>query len=354
MKVLILGYYGYDNFGDEWSLREVMAAIRCVAPDSEIAVISGNCQRTVVLHGITAVGRGPAQLRKAICDADLLVCGGGSLLQDVTSARSLLYYLWVLEYALHKGKKVMVWGEGLGPLNRKKLRSWTGRILAKADLLTWRDESSYALAKAVGVPEDKMILAADPVFSRRGLIWPRGEGQEQRALCTVVLREWPGWPADDWVPALAQSVAEMVRKNQFQVLALGIQGEKDAPVLRDFVQALTSRGISVEVKVGWESLEEVAEIIAQTEILIAQRYHALALGAELGCRCLALSYDPKMVALATVLGVPFVSREDWAKHDFAAGRADNKALVGLHQAAERSVTAFKEFVLKDNGGEYLA
>ena len=71
-----------------------------------------------------------------------LFISGGSLLQDITSTRSLLYYLALMKIALIFNKPVMVYANGIGPINRKLNKILTRSILNRVDYITLRDQDS--------------------------------------------------------------------------------------------------------------------------------------------------------------------------------------------------------------------
>ena len=89
-KIVISGYYGFNNAGDEALLTAILAALRAKEPKADITVISGNPGNTIAKHQVKSLYRFAAvRLLRAIREADLVISGGGSLLQDVTSKRSL-------------------------------------------------------------------------------------------------------------------------------------------------------------------------------------------------------------------------------------------------------------------------
>ena len=95
-RVVISGYYGFANAGDEAMLAAIVGSLKDIIPDVSITVITGNCRMTRENHNVQAVHRlNFFAIAAAIRRCDILISGGGSLLQDVTSARSLYYYLWI-------------------------------------------------------------------------------------------------------------------------------------------------------------------------------------------------------------------------------------------------------------------
>ena len=101
-EIAISGYYGFSNAGDEAMLAAMIEVIGDLAPEAIITVISGNPDDTRRRHGVQAVHRldVPAVMR-LLKRSKLLISGGGSLLQDVTSERSLYYYLGVMSGQTH-------------------------------------------------------------------------------------------------------------------------------------------------------------------------------------------------------------------------------------------------------------
>ena len=94
VNILISGYYGFDNIGDESILRTLVSSLREHIPDCSLTVLSHNPTSTREKYGVEAVDRmSPVAILRAVKKCDMLISGGGSLLQDVTSSKSLHYYL---------------------------------------------------------------------------------------------------------------------------------------------------------------------------------------------------------------------------------------------------------------------
>lgn len=101
--------------------------------------------------------------------AALYINGGGSLMQDVTSTRSLWYYCYTLRAAKKRGCKVMMYGCGIGPINRAANRKMAAKTIdASVDRITLRDDNSRALLNEMGVVHPDIRVSADrPSFSLR-------------------------------------------------------------------------------------------------------------------------------------------------------------------------------------------
>ena len=170
---LLCGYYGENNLGDDALLtvllRELPSpsrhlvtahdadALAELAPDAE--AVDRRSLRSVLL----SIGR-----------VDAVVFGGGSLLQDSTSFRSLIYYLLIIAMARLRGRPVLLWGQGLGPLQRPLSRRLVRLVLPVCRSASWRDQASMDRASR-WAPRMPMQLAPDPVWGLPRKPWSGGQ-----------------------------------------------------------------------------------------------------------------------------------------------------------------------------------
>lgn len=117
-KVLISGYYGFKNFGDEAILSVLVSHLKEIGAD--ITVFSSDTVYTSKKYSVNSVRSFyMPDVLKEIQNTDVLISGGGSLLQDVTSLKSLVYYSFIIALALLFNKKVIIFAQGIGPVNNK-------------------------------------------------------------------------------------------------------------------------------------------------------------------------------------------------------------------------------------------
>ena len=198
-KIVISGYYGFNNAGDEALLTAILAALRTEEPKADITVISGNPGNTIAKHQVKSLYRFAAvRLLRAIREADLVISGGGSLLQDVTSKRSLAYYLSVIAAAKWKRKKVMLFAQGIGPIRSRFMRLLTRLVVNKADVITVRDRDSAEELARMGVSAAKVEVTADPVLMLNPESKVMGKSilaeaglDPYKPIIGVSVREWP-------------------------------------------------------------------------------------------------------------------------------------------------------------------
>lgn len=295
-RVVVLGYYGFGNLGDEAVLAGIRQSLGDALGAAEICVLSNDPDATRRLHpGVRAVNRWRWRaVIPALRGADLFVLGGGSLLQDATSARSVLWYTLLALLARRLCRRVLWWGQGVGPLGAAASRRLVGLIARQADALTVRDAASADLLKAVGAT-GSIELVADPAFvlepargrdrgSDATLVALRSWGSGERALRTV----FGGRAAWERLAARAGS----------EIVAYPMHLPDDAAFLR---------GLEVDAPgVDWqadnEGPEEALARFAAARLAVAMRLHALIFAARGATPFVALSYDPKVDALARAAG----------------------------------------------------
>ena len=160
-RVAISGYYGFRNSGDEAVLRSILTALREEGRDAgvevEPVVLSGDPAWTEAAHGVPAAHRmRPAEVLRTLRGCDALVSGGGSLLQDATSAKTIPYYTGIVGLARLLGKPVFVYAQGVGPVKRAWLRPLVRAAMNASRIVTVRDEESAALLARLGVARGRI------------------------------------------------------------------------------------------------------------------------------------------------------------------------------------------------------
>lgn len=295
-RIVISGYYGYGNTGDEAVLSGICATLNQIGVDAQITVISADPARTVREHpGTKAVGR-CAMWRQfwAMTRADLFISGGGSLFQDATSARSPYYYLSVLRLAQMLRRKTMIYAQGVGPLNRPAIRKAIARAFNRTDLITVRDEDSKALLREIGVTRE-IHLSADPSF----LVEPDLEaadriigqaGLADRSIIGVSLRPWPA--SGDWVAQAATSITQVCEELGAAAAFIPMQESEDASIGEGAV--VLRHGGDPGVAKG---------LIARCELVVGMRLHSLIFAADAGVSCVPIVYDPKVSSFAIEAGL---------------------------------------------------
>lgn len=292
---LLCGYYGEHNLGDDALLAALLQQLPASASPVVTAFDEGQVQARFAVT--TVPRRSLGTVLRALGRCDALVLGGGSLLQDSTSFRSLLYYGALITLARLQGKPVILWGQGLGPLRRRRSRLLVRGLLALTTACSWRDPESAALARRWGVAG---VTGSDPVWALPPMPW-QGLG----GPIVVCWRPTPLLHGTDWRPYL-KALAALSTSTGREVLWLAFHQDQDAGLLAslDACGLLPSELKRLSRSVVADDPRQAQSLFAGAGLVLAMRLHALILAALAGAPCAALSYDPKVRAAADGLGCP--------------------------------------------------
>lgn len=302
-KVVLSGYYGFNNFGDEAILSVLIDHLRQIGAD--VTVLSASPFSTSRMHGVNAVKNfNILALMLAIKNSDVLISGGGSLLQDVTSLKSLLYYAFVIWFAQLCGKPVLVFAQGIGPLTKDISRNIVLNLLSKCDVVTVRDIKSQEFLQEAGIDAS---LVSDPVFS---VDLPRGETEE---IIGVQLRDFKTLN-DEFLFNLAKEIITNFSEKKIELYVF--QEALDMAVSKKFEKILKTIYPKVKVSIV-HSLSQMDMMvkISKLEYLIAMRFHAVLVAIKTGVRTLAINYDAKVAKLAFEAYLPLLTLS--GDNDFA-------------------------------------
>ena len=294
-KVLLSGYYGYENFGDEAILAVIIDHLQRLGAD--ITVLSHNPELTSGTYGVKSVKNFSLfALLNAINNCDVLISGGGSLLQDVTSLKSLLYYSFIIWFAKLCKKKVIIFAQGIGPLQRKLSQDIVINLLSKCDLVTVRDIKSLELLQNAGI---KASLVSDPVFS---VDLPRGKtentvGIQLRAFKTL---------NEEFLFNLARQVAIDFGDKKIELYVF--QQALDMDICLTFEKMLKTIDPQIQTEIIHSlSKNDIIIKISRLEYMIAMRFHAVLVAIKTGVKTLAINYDAKVAKLAYEAFLPLLT-----------------------------------------------
>lgn len=306
-KIVMSGYFGFDNSGDDAILKAIVKDLREQDPSVRIKVLSKDPSKTEQLCPVTSANR--FKLREVISslrDAQLVISGGGSLLQDVTSTRSLLYYLALMKLAFILKKPVMIYANGIGPINKTFNRRLTKWILERVDLITLRDKGSLDFVKSIGVKNDRIMVTADPVFTlnpaekERIKEILRIEGIDtSRQLIGISVRNWKN--DDALIQAVAKGTRRLIDDKSVGVVMIPMHYPEDLEI-SERISDLSGSNNCWTLK-GKYSVEEIMGIIREMEIMAAMRLHSLIYAATQGVPMAGLVYDPKVKGFLDELGL---------------------------------------------------
>ena len=302
MRVLLSGYYGFGNLGDEALLEVIADRVRARFPGTALEVLSATPALTARRYGVEAQQRWDWRaVRAAMSRADVVLSGGGGLLQNATSFRSLLYYAGIVREAVRAKCQTMIFAQSIGPLDmwgRIVVRRFSRGIVRA----TVRDERSRALLSSL-VPDVRVERTADPVFlydppTEATDLSAEGLGPESGPYAIVSVRKIPALRAV--TPLVARCVDRLSARHGIRVAFLPLGGAGDAEASTEIIRACTT----APVLLPESPLPRAAAILRSASVVIGMRLHALVLAARMAVPFLALAYDPKVSALCSDLEYP--------------------------------------------------
>ena len=304
--VLICGAYGMHNLGDDAVLDALLAELRSIDPEMPITVLSRSPEETAREYGVEALHmfNVPGFL-KAMGRHRLYVNGGGSLIQDVTSTRSLLYYLFTLWAAKRRGCRVMMYGCGIGPVNRPANRRLASRVIDRnVDAITLRGSRSREVLEDFRVTKPEILVTSDPALFLKSAPAPEIDlAMEQMGLephgryFGFCVRRWPGM--EEKAPMFAEAAEYAFEKYGMQPVLLTVNSDQDEPItarVREQIRVPCAQAS------GQIPLETMIGVIGRMNGVIAMRLHALIFAASQAVPLAAVSYDPKVASFLEDLG----------------------------------------------------
>lgn len=305
-NVLVSGYIGFDNFGDEAIFYALSTHLK--AYGFNVSVLCTNKEKVREKYKVKTYNfKKPLQILKAILKNDILISGGGSLLQNKTSNFSLFYYLFIIFLAKIFSKKVIIFAQGFEPIFGAFEQFVTKKILKTVDFISVRDENSKKLLKSWNIDS---TLVSDPVYSLAENIEPFPLKDD----LIVQLRSFKGIDKE-FIKNLASSIA---RYYDGKISVFSFQDEIDERVCFELMQELKNRGTNAQY-IPNKSIEETIDIINKTKYVISTRLHGLIISNALKSNVFALSYDEKVKTLMDELNLDGIDI-----HNYTQSELDSK------------------------------
>ena len=296
-NIVVSGYYGSKNAGDEAMLAAMIEVLSELDPQTNITVISANPPDTKRRHGIEAVSwLSFSEIWKALRAADLLVSGGGSLLQNVTSRRSLYYYMAIIVLAFLARRPVMLYAQGIGPIEGFLARTIMRLVGNRVRLITVRDHGSLAELEAMGIHRPRIVETADPVLAinpvAKDMGWQVLQWNgvtDDKPLVGISVREWKGWQR--YKEVFAEAADRIAVELGANLVFLPMQYPEDVKAAETIAAMMKEEAVVLD---GEFSTAELLSLVGNMDLLIAIRLHALIFAGVMGVPLVGVSYDPKI------------------------------------------------------------
>lgn len=315
MRIIISGYYGFGNIGDEAILASIVQGLS--HPGRELVVLSNSPERTRREYGVRAIGRYDlARFAAEARGASLFVSGGGGLLQDVTGPASVPYYLGLMRIAQWLGTPTMIMAQGIGPVRKKLNHRLISHVVKRASLVTVRDPDSASFLSDLGVSGEKLHLTADPVLALEPApparvleIMGRLGLDSHRPTIAVAIRPWYTWYERQF-KAFTAVLGQLATRLDVQLLLLPFQYPGDLRITQEMEDCLSLRPPGHAPKIAMLDFpltpREMAGVIGAVDFVVGMRLHSLIMAAAQAIPALGISYDPKVRGFAQQLDLPVI------------------------------------------------
>lgn len=338
--IVISGYYGFKNSGDEAVLKSILTALeqegQAAGVNINPVVLSIDPESTAATYGVKSVHRMKlGEVRQAIKESDGLISGGGSLLQDATSPKTIPYYLGVLKIAQWLGKPTFIYAQGVGPVNRKLFYPMIRSIFRKCTYISVRDMQSGELLQSMGISGEAVHVVPDPVM---GLPLPEGEGVHLDSHLGSALKENEAEPVssieeqresseepvkpsslssgetEDSLPVIGISVRYWhPERKELKAVAEGLKAlAEQRPVhlrflpfhqpddieasqfIADAMGDVSKNGSSISFYHDEKQPQDMLREVSRCDMILGMRLHSLIYAANQSVPLLGISYDPKI------------------------------------------------------------
>ena len=302
--ILISGYYGFKNSGDDALLLAIIQDLKEKKPDIKLSVLSKSPKETAQQYGVDAVDRlNPFSVIFNIIKTKMLISGGGTLIQDRTSTKSLMYYLFIIKCAHIFKKKIMLYANGIGPLINEKNRRITAKVLNKADVITLRDAESEKELRQLGVDKPKIEVTADPAFDltcknpegAEEILKRYGLDKEDKKVCISVR----SWRDVDFTDAAAQAADYLAEKYGYKAVFLPMQPAKDLQISEKIMSKMKIKSVCIRESL---SVDDMLSLISKMDLCVGMRLHSLIYSASYALPIIGLVYDPKIAGFMDYIG----------------------------------------------------
>lgn len=290
-KVCISGYYGFKNFGDETILSVLVNHLK----NCDVTVFSSNPDYTMQTYNVKAVRSFDMKnVVKTIQNSDVLISGGGSLLQDVTSFKSLVYYALIIGLGIIFDKKVIIFAQGIGPINNNFAQIIVKTLLKQCAYVSVRDNNSFEILKKWGIAGE---IVCDPVYSLE--IQPT----QNSGAIGIQLRDFKSMNYN-LLQKLAMLVSTKFADKKIEIFSL--QESLDLELCKKFKNIIHSINPDVKTEIV---TDDIITRISKLDYFIAMRFHAILVALKCGVKTCAINYDIKVEQLAKSANIPLISMD---------------------------------------------
>ena len=357
-KVIICGAYGRGNAGDDAILLAILTELRAIDPDLSFRVLSRSPAETRLTYRVNSFYI--FAFWKALYHfgrAKLFVNGGGSLMQDVTSYRSLWFYLWTLSAAKRHGCPVIMYGCGIGPINNAGNRKRTAKVINRyVDAITLRDPDSLEELARLGIDQPKISLSADttvilpaaPTEVVDGILNNCGIPRDG-AYIGFILRPW--FHFEEKTREIAEAADYAYEKYGLTPFFVPIEPRLDVPASQQVARLM--KAPYYMLREGYTAGETIG-ILSRLKAAVSMRLHGLIFSTGQAVPSVGIVYDQKVSSFLDYIGQDLYQDLDSLTAqrlkemiDQAVAQSDDRRFLAQRMEKLRQMEAVNRQVIED-------
>lgn len=308
--IILSGYYGFGNIGDDALLYSILFNLKSIEKDIRILILSRNPVETASLLGVDSISRfNLFEIISTMKKSDLFIYGGGTLIQESTSTRSLLYYLGTMYLAKRLGLGTMLYANGVEPLKKAFNRLVTRKVVNQIDLITLREMKSRELLRALKIDKPVIEVTADPAVTTYPCPGKRVEEIFQndaippgRKYLGISIREWQGYEKR-FLPIIARYADHMSTVHGYVPIFIPMQWRfvDDVALSRAVMSRMEQPSYILS---EYYSAEEIMGVIGRLDLLVGMRLHSLIFAACCQTPLIGIVYEPKVAWFMEYIRLP--------------------------------------------------
>ncbi len=309
---IVSGYYGFRNIGDEALLMSIINDLKKFKPDIRLMVLSKVPNGTSKDYNVDSISRlNMRRIFQVMKKSRAFIYGGGNLLQDNTSTRSLIFYLSCVWLAKKLNLKVMFYANGIGPLKKRLNRLLTKKIMNQVDVITLREKLSFEELRQMDIARPRIMLTADAALTATdfkngfdtGVMELLGLNNE-KPLLGISLRKYPGHEKvehEKYESAIAHAIDHLSGKYGIHPVFFPMQHPEDIPILENVAAKMHGKSTIVREKLN---VCQTYDLISRMDMILGMRLHSLVFSAAATIPMVGLVYDPKIQGFLDYIGQP--------------------------------------------------
>lgn len=315
-RVLISGYYGHKNVGDDALLSASAWSAQGILEARQIFVTADNIPRSPWSGPLKPIYRAKQLIRgenmmRAACAAvasQRIIFGGGSVFH---SSPVISDYLRLLRFSRRRGHAAV--GVGLGPFRNSEAEKLCAELLHRLEFAGFRDKESYELASAIapGANIAKTFDLAPLLFPAARAAGRVPEKPGERKGLGLILCDYERFVNGNMANEQTRrdKIVQLLGKVDLaaieEIVFIDFNGHPyfgDTPIHRDISMRI---GNNLRVRhMGYsEDTLGVLKVVGGLKALISMRLHGAIFGYLMDTPTIMLSYHPKCRGWAAEVGM---------------------------------------------------